>query len=123
VLPRAFLISNLCKGEACLAPTGQTKIIQYDPEQIIIQTQSEANNYLILTDSFYPGWVAYIDGNATNIEPAFDLFRAIAVPAGNHTVEFKYEPLSLKLGALLSMISLVILGGFLITRIKQKSEK
>ena len=55
--------------------------------------------YLVLTDSFYPGWNAYLDGKPVPIYRANYMFRGIDAPAGNHAVVFKYEPASFMIGA------------------------
>lgn len=57
---------------------------------------------LILTDTYYPGWVADIDGKETPIYPANLKQRAIVVPEGSHTVHFRYRPQSVRLGLIIS---------------------
>ena len=57
--------------------------------------------------SRYPGWVATVDGAEQPIERANLLFRAVRVPAGDHVVEFRYEPWSVRLGAIVSGASIV----------------
>lgn len=63
---------------------------------------------LVLTDAFFPGWQARLDGEPVEILRANSLFRAVAVDAGAHTVEFIYRPSSLYLGVALSALSLFI---------------
>jgi uncharacterized membrane protein YfhO len=87
--------------------------VNYEPEHVIIQAQSNASGYLILTDTFYPGWVATVDGEQKEITQAFGLFRAVEIGAGSHTVEFRFEPMSLKVGAIISIASMMVLMGLL----------
>jgi hypothetical protein len=116
VLPRAFITTS-CRGvpSGCNVSTnGTANITKYDPEHVIIQTQSDADGFLILTDTFYPGWVATVDGGQREITQAFGLFRAVEVKAGTHMAEFKFEPVSLKAGAMISITSVIVLIGLLI---------
>ena len=81
----------------------QAKISDYQADKISINTQSKTNQWLLLTDSYYPGWNAYIDGKLTKIYRANFTFRAIPVPAGNHTIIFDYQPDSFKYGLIISL--------------------
>jgi len=61
---------------------------------------------VVLTDAYYPGWKAYIDGRKADIFRANSLFRAVEVPAGTHSVLFRYEPTSFYLGIVISLLTL-----------------
>ena len=65
----------------------------YQPTNIAIRVDAPEGGYLVLTDTFYPGWQATVDGTATNIVPAFHAFRAVPVSTGFHDVIFIYWPL------------------------------
>ena len=77
--------------------------------------RARSESYLVLSDSWYPGWLATVDGVDVPIERANILFRAVRVPPGDHTVEFRYEPRSVSTGALVSAGSIgaavVLFGG------------
>jgi hypothetical protein len=77
---------------------GLAQIADYAPEKITINTSSEGNSLLFLSDSFYPGWEAYIDNNKTQIYRADYAFRAVYVPRGSHRVTFIYNPISFIVG-------------------------
>jgi uncharacterized membrane protein YfhO len=51
-----------------------------------------------LSEVYYPGWEAYVDGDRTPIERVNYTFRGILVPAGEHRVEFRFRPSTLRLG-------------------------
>ncbi len=72
--------------------------VTYTPEYAAIDVDAAQDGYLVLTDAYYPGWVATIDGQPTNIERADVMFRAVKVPAGQHRVEMRYEPQSFRIG-------------------------
>ncbi|MDO8573675.1 MAG: YfhO family protein [Candidatus Daviesbacteria bacterium] len=76
---------------------------------IKIKTTSNADSYLVVLDSFYPGWKATIDGKDTTIHKTNYNFRGILLPKGSHIVEFKYFPESLKYGTIISGVSLIII--------------
>jgi uncharacterized membrane protein YfhO len=90
------------------------KILKYNAEHVVIQTNSDTPGYLVLTDSNYPGWIATVDGQPVPIETAYGLFRASALPAGHHTIEYIFDPPSLKQGAAISSIALATWLTFLI---------
>lgn len=69
---------------------------------------------LVLLDTFYPGWHATVDGEATEIEPANAAFRAVEIPAGTHRVRFTYRPASVYVGGGLSVAALALLAGVLV---------
>jgi hypothetical protein len=85
----------------------QVTIISYEPERVIIETDLASEGYLILTDTCYPGWRAYVDGKESSIIRANLLFRVIRLSAGQHRVEFSYEPASVKVGAAISSATLL----------------
>jgi hypothetical protein len=67
---------------------------------------------MLLNDATnYPGWHAFVDGKATPILSADYLFQAIVVPAGKHVVEFRYEPASVAVGGVVSVVSLIAMLG------------
>ena len=66
-----------------ISPSLNPSIVSYSPEQVVIDVAASRDGYLVLTDAYYPGWVATIDGQPANIERADILFRAVKVPAGS----------------------------------------
>jgi hypothetical protein len=65
--------------------------------------------WVVLADTYYPGWAAYVDGRPATILPANYAFRAVAVAAGTHTIEFFYQPRSFLVGATSSVLCLLVL--------------
>ena len=87
---------------------GNANVVLYRNERVICQVEAALPGYLVLLDSYYPGWNAYVDGNRTEILRANYAFRAVAVPPGSHTVEFRFRPRSLYSGLAVSLITLLI---------------
>ncbi len=88
--------------------TAVVNITNYSPQKVTISTQADQPQLLLLNDTYYPGWRATIDGQTTQILRANHAFRAVSVPAGDHLVIFKYDPLSVKLGIGLSILGLIL---------------
>ena len=87
------------------------KIIEYSSRRVEIQAELDQPGYLVLLDSYYPGWRASVDGRPAAIWRADVLFRAVALEAGRHSVTFVYDPLPFRIG---SAVSLVTLAGLAI---------
>jgi hypothetical protein len=84
-------------------------IISYEPERVTIEADLASEGYLILTDTYYPGWRAYVDDKELPIIRADLLFRAVSLSAGQHRVEFNYESGSSKIGAAVSLATLLVI--------------
>ena len=80
----------------------------YAPERVRIRVESDAPAWLLLTDTYFPGWQATVNGDAAPIYPANVLFRAVAIPQGSSTVEFTYQPASWRWGVRISLAALFI---------------
>ncbi|MCK4471329.1 MAG: YfhO family protein, partial [Anaerolineae bacterium] len=87
--------------------TGQTQIVCYEPERVVIKTDTSTDGFLVLTDTYMPGWQAQVDGRLTELYIADYAFRAVRIPAGQHRVEFVYAPSSFSVGAALSLAAAV----------------
>jgi hypothetical protein len=74
---------------------GNARITSWRPARIEIDVESALGGVLALHETWYPGWVAEIDGKRVPIMRADVLFRGIEVPAGRHRVVFRYAPFSL----------------------------
>jgi hypothetical protein len=94
--------------EAVGSPSGTAELEVSEAEHVRIRTRSDGPAYLVLSDSWYPGWRASVDGTEAPISRANVLFRAVPVPAGDHVIELVYEPTSLRLGAAISAGSMLV---------------
>jgi len=89
-------------------------VTDFKPETFTITVNTSANTILSVAHPDYPSWVATVDGKTTPILRAYGGLAAVAVPTGNHTIIFKYDPLSYKVGAVVSLlawITVLVLGG------------
>lgn len=85
-------------------------ITKYTPDDVSITTQAKSNMFLFLSDTYFPGWKAYIDGKQTAIYRADYAFRAIALPKGRHNVRFVYFPQSFVFGLVGVVLGLLGVG-------------
>jgi hypothetical protein len=79
--------------------------------RIEIQTNSKSPSFLILSEIYYPGWKAFVDGVETHLFQTNYVLRGIMLPAGSHIIHFKFEPRSFYYGAGISAGSLLLLLG------------
>jgi hypothetical protein len=85
------------------------EVVRYEPNVLEIEVDSEAEGYLFLSDPFYPGWRAEIDGQPVPILQADYAFRAVAVPVGSHSVTMAFRPGSWYAGLGISAFTVAIL--------------
>lgn len=82
------------------------RVTRYRPREVAISLRAGAPCYLILGDSFFPGWKAFLDGRETRIYRANVCFRLVPIPsAGEHEIVFRYAPASLAIGLWISLVS------------------
>ena len=98
-------------------PPGEATITSYRPDEILIRTHSREPAYLFLSEAFYPGWKAYVDGRPVRIYRGNYLFRVIELPRGSHEVRYVFDPVSVKVGAGMTLLTILVLAIALIRRV------
>ena len=97
-------------------PLAQVEVVAYRSNSVELLTYSSSPAFLVLSEIFYPGWQAFIDGREVAIRRANYVLRGLPLPAGSHFVRFEYNPLSFRLGITISLLTLVgLIGLFGIT--------
>lgn len=87
------------------------QIISYKPNKVMIKASANSPKFLVLADSYYPGWKAYLDNKPTKIYRADYILRAVYIAEpGEHTVKFVYSPFSFKLGLGITLLGAVLAG-------------
>ncbi len=117
------VIEGVAARRAGPAPEPATVERQSDDEVVLSATASTPG-YLVLDDTFYPGWKAEVDGHDEEIEPANGAFRAIRLDAGRHEVSFAYESAAVRWGWIVSLLGLLCaagLAGFALVRRRRAS--
>jgi hypothetical protein len=86
-------------------------IVDYQPTRIALDVETEANGILVLSEVYYPGWRARVDGREVRIHRVDYVLRGVELDRGAHRVEFVYDPTSFKVGLLLTVVALCLSGG------------
>jgi hypothetical protein len=94
--------------------SGQTSLVSYKANESEFSTKSSVNTLFFISDTYFPGWKAYLDEKETKIYRANYAFRAVEVPRGSHKLIFKYKPMSLKLGIAGTTLGILSLTLFLL---------
>jgi uncharacterized membrane protein YfhO len=91
-------------------------LVEHQPPYLKYESASSSNGMAVFSEIFYPkGWHAFIDGKEVSIVRANYVLRALEVPSGKHTIEFKFEPRPYTIGNHVTMASgwvllMVVLG-------------
>ena len=101
--------------------SGQVTIGTDEPERLVLTVVAPVAGWLVVRDAYYPGWVARIDGRVTSIDLVDTMFRAVPVPAGNHTITFTYQPVSVQIGEALSALGMAVWLSALVLAIVQRA--
>ncbi|MBN1979185.1 MAG: YfhO family protein [Anaerolineae bacterium] len=116
---------SLSENHSPILPLSHSQILslQDGPNRVTIRAALGAPGYLVLADTWYPGWRATVDGEPAEILRANYAFRAVWLEAGEHTVEMAYRPTSALVGGALSIATLVVIViGLLLARRREAGE-
>lgn len=86
--------------------SGQVQPTGWEPGRRQWEVHADGPALLIVSEVFYPGWVARVDGSVVPLVRVDGLLQGVGLSGGTHRVELRYEPLSVRLGALLSLLGL-----------------
>lgn len=120
--PASEVILERDPGPLVSSPTGEldgrARVVSDEANRVVVEATCDRDALLVLTDTYYPGWRARVDGNEAGVLCADYVFRAVRLAAGTHTVEFFYEPKSVIIGALLAFFggAIFLMGGILSIR-------
>jgi hypothetical protein len=85
---------------------GHASVVERQANSVTVDVNTTSDCYLVLSDAYYPGWKAEMNGRTAEIFPAYYAFRGLPVPRGRHTVRFRYEPWSFYTGLLASVLTM-----------------
>lgn len=97
-------------GEFKLDSTASIKLTQYSPNHLIYSSENTDPGVAVFSEMYYPnGWNAYIDGQLKEHFRVNYVLRGLEVPAGKHTIEFKFQPEIVQYGARITLASSILL--------------
>lgn len=102
---KAFSTAKIPALPPCNA-ADDVSVSRYTPENITIKAALGCDGLVVLSDTFYPGWYAKVDGKSAPIYPVNGAMRGVPVPQGAHTVNMVYRPRIVYLGAALTLLGL-----------------
>src|SRR5262249_13484712 len=86
-------------------------LTHYGGEQVQISAAATAPSLVVLTDSYYPGWTATVDGHPASLQRVDYVLRGVRIGPGRHTIVMRYQPTAGTMGGVISVLTrLVILG-------------
>ena len=102
--------AELVKQTAAPDSLSSVTLVAYEPNDLKYEVDSEKGGVVVFSEIYYPGWQAYIDGVEAPHGRADYILRAMNVPAGKHTVEFKFDPKSLHMTETIAFVALGLLA-------------
>jgi hypothetical protein len=91
-----------------LSGKGMAAFERDDPDDILVRTECPLEGLLVLRDSWYPGWVAFVDGKKVPILRVNGCYRGAIVPAGEHRIRFVYRPILVYASGAVSLLTVVL---------------
>ncbi|HYL38508.1 MAG TPA: YfhO family protein [Bryobacteraceae bacterium] len=94
------------------APCGgdTVSVTRYEAERVRLRAAMACDGVVVLSDMYYPGWQALIDGKPAAIHQVNLAMRGVAVPAGDHEIQYVFRPASAYLGAILTAVGILAVG-------------
>jgi hypothetical protein len=93
----------------------QASVNEYGANRIKLKTSTETPGLLVLSEVYYPAWKIYVDGQPAPVYVTDQLLRSVAIPAGEHEVELRYESWALRAGIAISLVALLALAALTVT--------
>jgi hypothetical protein len=89
------------------APSGTADVKRITPDAFTAEVQTNSPGLLVISEQYYPGWYAYVEGKETPIYAVDGILRGIFLNEGKHMVRLEYKPLSFSIGLAISILSLL----------------
>ncbi len=84
---------------------GRIELVRYESNEIVLAVETPTKGWLVLSEVYYPGWQATVDGEPTDVLRANYAFRAVTLPPGEHTVKMTFAPWTWRVGLAASAVT------------------
>jgi hypothetical protein len=118
---RAFVWGPQPVLEPCAIP-GSVKLLKWNASSVTMFADAACRSMVVLSDTFYPGWQAWVDGERTEVFEAYACLRGVVVEAGSHLIEFRFRPRSVQIGAVMTAIGILGTGAIVIAGTRRKRQ-
>lgn len=112
-LPSEFSTTRSAQ-QAGSSKRSEVKIAEYRNRTIRLSVDMADDGFLVLSEKFYPGWQAFVDGEQAEIYKANYTLQAIYVPKGSHDITFRFQPTQFLTGLWITILTGLGLSGFFI---------
>ena len=93
-MENAESLAGVLPNDGIADTTASIKLIAYEANALTFESDCTVGGVAVFSDIYYPGWTCTIDDQLTTIHRADYVLRAVAIPAGQHTITFKFDPQS-----------------------------
>ncbi len=114
-LRERVILNRQVPVDAC-TDQGNVNLDLYKNQYLALTAELSCAGVLVLSDNWFPGWEATLDGRPVPILLANGALRAISVPAGRHRVEMRYRPASIRWGGAVSFVTFLSVAVIVLTR-------
>jgi hypothetical protein len=84
------------------------RFLSYENNRVRLEVETAGSGYLVLADSYYAGWKAFVNGTESPIQSANYVLRSVVVPQGKSIIEFRFEPVLVRLGGWISLSACIL---------------
>ena len=89
--------------------SGKVDIVKLEDTEIVMQTQSSSDSFLVASDIYYPGWEVTVDGQPSPLYRTDYVLRGLPLPAGSHEVRFEFHPKPFYTGMTITLLTALVL--------------
>lgn len=104
-----------------LSGSGSVAVSAYTSNTVEASTDTRGTTMMVVANTYYPGWKAYIDGQPTSVSRVNWTMNGVSLPPGKHIVKLRYEPTSFRIGLSISILSAFLFAGMVIAHRKNYS--
>ncbi len=109
-LRQAAIVDKTMELAASDGSGDRVETLRYEPNALEVSTNTSRGGLLVLSETYYPGWKAWVDDQAAPIHPTDIALRGVIVPAGTHRVRMEFRPLILPISLGISFATAILLA-------------